>query len=420
MIGETGIGLEERIERGEDFDLTGGSPCVKIDFTAHMFNSFPTFQRDHLQNLARQAAGRPGLEIDDFSIDRLAGGTGEGSQGIFRVSGSGNDRGEMVDWSLILKILVPPGDLSARAVHFPDGFAYWKREAEALASGLLEHLTPGLSAPICYAVSDQPDGSVWLWMENVKNVQEAWTLTHYVETARLLGRWQAQYLVGKPLPQGGWLTPSGWNRDFVEENALTMELLKRSQEKPWVRYAYPEDKLREILWAWDEREVFYQVLENLPQVFCHRDVFGRNLMDRQGETVLIDWAYAGIGAVGEELTPLVQATYLWHEVEEGTFKELEDGIFSGYLEGLREVGWRGDAALVRLGYAASSALRYTIGTIRFGFLSLLDENTSPDSPDALTQESRKSIDFWTETMRRYIFPLAREAYHLAKGIIGDM
>jgi aminoglycoside/choline kinase family phosphotransferase len=120
------------------------------------------------------------------------------------------------------------------------------------------------------------------------------------------------------------------------------------------------------MWVWEEREVFYQALENLPQVFCHRDVFGRNLIDQQGETVLIDWAYAGIGALGEELTPLVQATYLWHEVGKEAYKELEEGVLYGYLEGLRQAGWQGDAKWVRLGYAASSALRYTTGSIRFG------------------------------------------------------
>jgi len=374
----------------------------------------PPIHRSQILPIVRRATRRPGLEIDDFDLARLAGGTGEGSQGIFCVSGNGNDQGETVAWSLILKVLVPPGDLSARAVHFADGFAYWKREAEALASGLLENLTPGLCAPICYEVSDQPDGAVWLWMEKVEKDQSAWTVSRFAEVARLLGKWQGQYLVGKPLPQGVWLTPKSWNRDFVEENSATMELLKRSLEKPWVRYAYPEDKLQEMLWAWEEREVFYQVLENLPQVFCHRDVFGRNLMDRQGETVLIDWAYAGIGAVGEELTPLVQATYLWQELDEGSFWGLEEGVLSGYLEGLHEVGWQGDAALVRLGYAASSALRYTIGTIRFGFHRLLDESISPDSPDELSKGMREMYDFWTETMRRHIFPLAREAYQQAK------
>jgi hypothetical protein len=32
--------------------------------------------------------------------------------------------------------------------------------------------------------------------------------------------------------------------------------------------------------------------------------------------------------------------------------------FTGYLEGLREAGWRGDPAQVRLAYCAASALRY--------------------------------------------------------------
>ena len=31
---------------------------------------------------------------------------------------------------------------------------------------------------------------------------------------------------------------------------------------------------------------------------------------------------------------------------------------AGYLEGLREAGWQGDARLARLGYAASLALRF--------------------------------------------------------------
>lgn len=384
-----------------------------------MLKTSPYIDSIHLQNLVSQSIRRPQLQLGDYGIDQLSGGTGEGSQGIFRISGSGFDRGETVCWSLILKILVPPADLSARAIYAPDGFAYWRREADALASGLLDDLAPGLRAPHCYGVIEQPDGSLWLWMEEVEKHPDTWNVSRFGETARLLGRWQGQYLMGKSLPKASWLTPTSWNRDFVEENAATIELLKHSLEKPWVRYAYPEDKLEELLWAWEEREVFYGALERLPQVFCHRDVFGRNLMDWQGEMVLIDWTYAGIGAVGEELTPLVQATYLWREVSEGVFQALEKGILTAYLEGLRELGWQGDAELVRLGYAASSALRYTIGTIRFGFLRLLDEHASPEVEDEQSRESRKSIDFWAETMRRYIFPLAREAHALAVEVFGD-
>jgi hypothetical protein len=376
----------------------------------------PSINPAHLQTLLLRVTSRPGLINADYSIERLAGGTGEGSQGIYWLSGTGMDQGQAVPWSLILKILVPPDDLSSQAVHSPTGFAYWKREAAALASGLLKDLPTGLSAPRCYEVSPQPDGAVWLWMEKVHKDPAGWTTSRYAETARLLGAWQGQYLNGKPLPEADWLTPRTWNRDFVEENRETIKLLQRSLDKPWVRYAYPPEKLGELLWAWQEREVFYRILENLPQVFCHRDIFGRNLMDRAGdgagrpETVLIDWAYAGIGALGEELVPLVQATSLWGEVERGTYPELEEAVLSGYVDGLREAGWRGDPRLVRLGYAAASALRYSIGTIRFGFLWLLDESTFPDDQNSVARETREMIDFWTETLCRHIFPLAREAY----------
>jgi hypothetical protein len=375
--------------------------------------SLLSIDRSHLQKLVCQATCRPGLILTDHSLRRLAGGTGEGSQGIYRLSGTGMDDGQAVPWSLILKILVPPGDLSSQAVHSPSGFAYWKREAEALASGLLDELPAGLSAPGCYEVAVQPDGSVWLWMEEVHKDPAGWTIARYAETARLLGAWQGQYLVSKPLPEAEWLTPSNWNRDFVEENRGTIELLQRSLDEPWVRYAYPPGKLSEMLWAWQEREIFYRILERLPRVFCHRDVFGRNLMERVGkrpEIVLIDWAYAGIGALGEELVPLVQATYLWGEAERGKFAELEEALLSGYVDGLRESDWRGDPQMVRLGYAAASALRYSVGTIRFGFTSLLEMGALPDSSEEGVREIREDIAFWTETLCRHIFPLAREAY----------
>ena len=103
--------------------------------------------------------------------------------------------------------------------------------------------------------------------------------------------------------------------------------------------------------------------------------------------MLIDWAYAGVGALGEELVPLVQATYLWHEVERGKFAELEKAVLSGYVEGLREAGWQGDPMLVRLGYAAASALRYSIGTIRFGFPYLLEMRAPLDSSEEDVRET---------------------------------
>ena len=42
-------------------------------------------------------------------------------------------------------------------------------------------------------------------------------------------------------------------------------------------------------------------------------------------------------------------------------RKLDQMVFDGYVEGLAEAGWHGDPRLVRLGYAASSALCFGIG-----------------------------------------------------------
>ncbi|HEX8919379.1 MAG TPA: hypothetical protein VF898_12805 [Chloroflexota bacterium] len=51
---------------------------------------------------------------------------------------------------------------------------------------------------------------------------------------------------------------------------------------------------------------------------------------------------------------------------------MERPIFEGYLRGLREAGWRGDRRLVRFGYAASAALRYTVPTLIELIIDLCD------------------------------------------------
>jgi hypothetical protein len=44
------------------------------------------------------------------------------------------------------------------------------------------------------------------------------------------------------------------------------------------------------------------------------------------------------------------------EVDVARIAELDAIIFAGYLDGLRDAGWQGDARLVRFGYAATAAL----------------------------------------------------------------
>jgi hypothetical protein len=63
----------------------------------------------------------------------------------------------------------------------------------------------------------------------------------------------------------------------------------------------------------------------------------------------------GLGAVGEELAAMVASTLGWFELDGTGARELGETIFEGYLAGLRDAVWTGDANLARLGYAIASA-----------------------------------------------------------------
>lgn len=84
---------------------------------------------------------------------------------MYRFQGEATDGGEVVSWSLILKAIRP-----ADKARDPGGIWYWKREALAYQSGLMYRLPGGnVTAPACYDVQERPDGSAWLWMEDVKD-----------------------------------------------------------------------------------------------------------------------------------------------------------------------------------------------------------------------------------------------------------
>jgi hypothetical protein len=90
----------------------------------------------------------------------------------------------------------------------------------------------------------------------------------------------------------------------------------------------------------------------------HQDAHHRNLIARAGtagrpEIVAIDWAWTGVAAVGADAAPLAFGDVVWgNGVSVDDLPALDAHVFDGYLGGLRDAGWRGDARLARLGYAA--------------------------------------------------------------------
>ena len=69
-----------------------------------------------------------------------------------------------------------------------------------------------------------------------------------------------------------------------------------------------------------------------------RNLFARRRADGTEQTVAVDWAFTGIGAVGAELAPLVIGSLLLFQVAVGPPRDVVETVLTGCLAGLREAG----------------------------------------------------------------------------------
>jgi hypothetical protein len=275
-----------------------------------------------------------------------------------------------VPWSLVLKVLRPPtpGKHNAWMELDERHLLYWRREALAYESGLLTALPSALAAPHCYRLEEHPDGSVWLWLEELRaDDGRTWQPADYVVAARNLGRFGGAYATGHPLPDYPWFCgdqPAGWFGRFATNTAAALD--SASWSHPLIRSACPVslvDRLRRLV---ADREVFRQGLARLPLVLCHHDTLPRNLFSRQRDgrevTVAVDWASVGTGQLGADWGMLLGGGMFFGDLDPAVAAREELAIFDGYLAGLRDAGWRGDARLARLGCVASVSMIWGVPT----------------------------------------------------------
>jgi hypothetical protein len=370
-----------------------------------------TLDRSAITPLVRRAMQSPTVEVSDWSVYPIHSGDGEGL-GVYRFVGTGEDRGQLAGWSLILKAFGAPAEGGEEG-----DWNYWKREAMVYQSGLLDELPGGLVAPRCLGVEELADGIVRLWLEDVApENDEPWSLDRYALAARHLGQFNGVYLVERSLPDAPWLS-TNWLRGWLGANEAAMDQLKRVLDYPLVRYVYPEGVARSFLRSWTERELLLDRLDRLPHTLSHLDAFRRNLLDRRlsdgsEQTLALDWAFVGKGALGEELGPLIQASIEFFEAEGIAAQELEEAALQGYLDGLTDAGWRDDPKVVRFGYAASTALRYGVGTVRLVLPVLLDERLHARVEVLLGRPIKEVLEKWAAETGN-IVSLTDEAQQLA-------
>jgi hypothetical protein len=317
-----------------------------------------------------------GAVVQTWTSRRLTGGTSD-ALGVWRVSGDAITGGQVLSWSLILKgWRVPPAGVSPSSMNWP------LREAALYRSGLLNDLPDGLAAPAYFGDEERSDGSTWLWTEDVQDsAPDAWPLELFASQARLLGQMNGEWITGRPLPELPDLS-RGWVRERVEAAAPYIQMFRQVAEQPLVRQVYPPEVMDAYLRMWAERERWHAVLDRLPQTFCHMDASRRNTFtrigpDKRGQTVLIDWAFAGIGALAEEMTSPIVASVMFGDAAVDDARQMEAAALDGYIEGLRDAGWRGDSCDVWHGYAVAAILRFGVGGVGRIMPVLLDEQSHP-------------------------------------------
>ena len=211
----------------------------------------------------------------------------------------------------------------------PEHPYYWRREVCAYESGFLDRLPGDVRAPRCRGRFERRDGSVALWLEALP--ETTWTIDGYGLAARNLGRMQGALAAAPPTER--WLS------------------------RRWLR-AYLDLRLAMTGPRSEEQEAALCALEAGPQTFCHLDFYPENLFGDVEEAILIDWAYCGIGALGEDPGNFVPDALLDGFVAAEEAAELERAVWAGYRAGLADGVWAGDERTVRFAFCATPWLKY--------------------------------------------------------------
>ena len=150
------------------------------------------------------------------------------------------------------------------------------------------------------------------------------------------GEAQGAYVIEGALPRHAWLGRD-WLRWYLRQRDGDLALLsdpaawRAPSAKRWLS-PFGGDAL---LGMRADQDRFLAALDGMPRTICHLDLHPGNLFGTDAGTVVIDWSFVGIGALGEDVGNLVADACLDFHVDGEDLDDVFAAVLEGYAEGLR-------------------------------------------------------------------------------------
>jgi hypothetical protein len=185
---------------------------------------------------------------------------------------------------------------------------------------------------------------------------------------------------------------------------------------------YPPSVTAAISNLWQERETWLANLyDRLPQTFGHLDaarvnLLSRDLSDGTNEIIAIDWQLSGIGAIGQELSPMIFMSIAMGNVEIDKIHELEKITFEGYVDGLHDAGWQGDVRMAKYGYIAQNTVSNMLRKLGGAMVaSIVDEKQHAMWEQMFKRSMSELVEIWSALLRHTV-QLSDEGRDLAREV----
>jgi hypothetical protein len=238
----------------------------------------------------------------------------------------------------------------------------WRAELDLWEPWVVTTLPEGLRPPTLHALVEMPDDRAAVWMEDVAECADAWTLERYERAAYLLGRWNARSTDPEMLERCPHTRRNYGLRMYAENAVASRGLMPLADDNLWAHpwlaeHADLRAGLRELA---SEIPEMLDRMDTFVQCVPHGDASPQNLLvpaDDPESFVVIDISFHTPHALGFDLGQLLVGLVHAGQMPASRMPAIAAAIVPAYLRALHEEGIGDRDAEVRDAFATGVLLR---------------------------------------------------------------